>query len=99
MRGWWRDGSALAPLRADSDIVLNLLPLTPATHVLLDARFFAALPPKASIVNLGRGAHVVDADLLAALASGHLRHAVLDVFHPEPLPAGHAFWQHPQVTA
>ena len=98
VRGWRRAGSALAPLLADSDIVLNLLPLTPATHGLLDARFFAALPPKASIVNLGRGAHVVDADLLAALASGHLRHAVLDVFHAEPLPAGHVFWQHPQVT-
>jgi glyoxylate/hydroxypyruvate reductase len=96
--GWRRNGQPLQPLLARSDIVLNLLPLTRDTRGLLDARFFAALPRKASIVNLARGAHVVDADLLAALDSGHLRHAVLDVFHTEPLPAGHPFWQHPQVT-
>jgi glyoxylate/hydroxypyruvate reductase A len=96
--GWRRDGAALPPLLARTDIVVNLLPLTNDTRGLLDARFFAALPPKASIVNLARGAHVVDADLLAALDGGHLRHAVLDVFHTEPLPAGHAYWQHPRVT-
>jgi glyoxylate/hydroxypyruvate reductase A len=65
---------------------------------LLDARFFAAMPRGAAIVNLARGAHVVDAELLAALDSGQLQHAVLDVFHVEPLPAGHAFWSHPRVT-
>ena len=98
VHGWRRDGSALAPLLARSNIAINLLPLTPDTRGLLDARFFAALPPKASVVNLARGAHVVDEDLLAALDSGHLRHAVLDVFHVEPLPADHAYWQHPRVT-
>ena len=98
MAGWRRDGSPLPPLLARTDIVVNLLPLTADTRGLLDARFFAALPPCASVVNLGRGAHVVDADLLAALDSGHLRHAVLDVFHVEPLPAGHPFWSHPRVT-
>lgn len=96
--GWRRDGTPLPPLLACSDIVINLLPLTADTRGLLDARFFAVLPPKASVVNLARGAHVVDADLLAALDSGHLRHAVLDVFHTEPLPAGHPYWQHPRVT-
>ena len=94
----WRRGVALEPLLARSRIVVNLLPLTPETRGLLAAPFFAALPPQAGLVNLGRGAHVVDADLLAALDSGHLRHAVLDVFHTEPLPAGHAYWQHPCVT-
>ena len=95
---WRRDGTPLAPLLAQAQIVVNLLPLTDDTRGLLDARFFAALPPQASVVNLARGAHVVDADLLAALDSGHLRHAVLDVFHTEPLPAGHAYWGHSQVT-
>ena len=98
MAGWRRDGSPLPPLLARADIVVNLLPLTADTRGLLDARFFAALPPRASVVNLGRGAHVVDADLLAALDSGHLRHAVLDVFAVEPLPGGHPYWSHPRVT-
>jgi glyoxylate/hydroxypyruvate reductase A len=90
--------SALAALLPRSDIVINLLPLTAATRGLLDAAFFAALPAGAAIVNLARGAHVVEADLLAALDAGHLAHAVLDVFAVEPLPAGHAFWRHERVT-
>jgi glyoxylate/hydroxypyruvate reductase A len=98
VRGWRRDGTPLLRALAETDIAVNLLPLTPETRGLLDARFFAALPAQAAVVNLARGAHLVDADLLAALASGHLRHAVLDVFHTEPLPADHPYWQHPQVT-
>jgi len=98
VQGWRRDGMPLPPLLAQAQIVINLLPLTPDTRGLLDARLFAALPRGASIVNVARGAHVVDADLLAALDSGHLQHAVLDVFHTEPLPAGHRYWQHPRVT-
>ena len=95
---WRRDGSALPPLLARADIVVNLLPLTDDTRGLLDAEFFASLPPDASVVNLARGAHVVDADLLAALDSGHLQHAVLDVFHTEPLPPSHPYWLHARVT-
>ncbi len=95
---WRRDGTPLPGALAETDIAINLLPLTLETRGLLDARFFAALPAQAAVVNLARGAHVVDADLLAALDSGHLRHAVLDVFHQEPLPAEHRYWQHPQVT-
>ena len=95
---WRRDGTPLAALLPAADIVVNLLPLTAQTRGLLNRDFFDALPPKASVVNLGRGAHVVDADLLAALDSGHLRHAVLDVFQTEPLPPGHPYWQHPRVT-
>ncbi len=97
-RGWRRDGVALVPLLATSDVVINLLPLTAATRGLIDAAFLSALPFGAGLVNLARGAHVVDADLLAALDSGQLGHAVLDVFHTEPLPSGHPFWQHPRVT-
>lgn len=94
----WRRGVELAPLLARAGIVINLLPLTPATRGLLDARFFAAMADGAALCNFGRGAHVVDADLLAALDAGRLSHAVLDVFTTEPLPAGHAYWQHPQLT-
>ena len=83
---------------ADAQVLVNLLPLTPATRGLIDARLLALLPRGASVVNLARGAHVVEADLLAALASGHIRHAVLDVFATEPLPAAHPFWAHARVT-
>jgi glyoxylate/hydroxypyruvate reductase A len=93
-----RDGASLAAALRDAAIVINLLPLTPATRGLLDARAFAAMLRGASLVNLARGAHVVDADLLAALDSGQLQHAVLDVFASEPLPAEHPFWRHPKVT-
>ncbi len=96
--GWRRDGAPLPPLLGRAHIVINLLPLTADTHGLLDAAFFAALPPEAAVVNLARGAHVVDDDLLAALDNGRLHHAVLDVFHAEPLPRGHPYWHHPRVT-
>jgi glyoxylate/hydroxypyruvate reductase A len=95
---WGRGDGALAQRLAGRELVVNLLPLTPDTRGLLDARAFAALPRGAALVNLARGAHVVDAELLAALDSGHLAHAVLDVFHTEPLPAAHPFWAHPRVT-
>ena len=92
-------GDAAWPeLLATAQIVVNLLPLTPATRGLFDAAAFARMPRGASLVNLARGAHVVEADLLAALDSGHLHRAVLDVFPTEPLPATHAFWSHPRVT-
>ena len=90
--------ASLPSLLSDADSVVNLLPLTPATQRLLDAGFFAALPRGASIVNLARGAHVVDDDLLEALDSGHIDRAVLDVFHHEPLPPAHAYWCHPRIT-
>jgi glyoxylate/hydroxypyruvate reductase A len=90
--------AALLPCLAGSSIVVNLLPLTAATRGLLDARFFKALPRGAALVNLGRGGHVVEADLRAALGSGQLAHAVLDVFEHEPLDPKHPFWRHPRVT-
>ena len=90
-----RDG--LATLVARSDILVCLLPLTPETEAILDARLFAALPRGAAIVNCGRGAHLVEADLLAALDSGQVSAAVLDVFRAEPLPPEHAFWSHPRI--
>ena len=89
---------ALFPCLRGSSIVINLLPLTDATRGLLDARFFAAMPRGAALVNLARGAHVVEADLRAALGTGRLGHAVLDVFEREPLDPKHPFWRHPRVT-
>jgi glyoxylate/hydroxypyruvate reductase len=100
VQGWRRaDGpAALWQALPQAQVLVNLLPLTAATRGLVDAQLLASLPAGASVVNLARGAHVVDADLLAALDRGHVRRAVLDVFHTEPLPAGHPYWQHPAVT-
>ncbi len=89
---------ALWPLLARSDIVINLLPLTAQTADLLDRRFFAAMRPGAALINLARGRHLVEADLLQALDSGQLDRAVLDVFRQEPLATDHPFWCHPRVT-
>lgn len=83
---------------AVSDIVVNLLPLTRDTAGLIGADFFAALPRHAALVNLARGSHVAEDDLLRALDEGRLRHAVLDVFATEPLPPTHRFWSHERVT-
>lgn len=94
----WGRGDDLDAALGVAEIVINLLPLTPQTRGLVDARFLARLPRGAALVNLARGAHVVEADLLAALDAGHLRHAVLDVFAHEPLPPAHAFWSHERVT-
>ena len=90
--------AALLPAVSASRIVVNLLPLTAQTRGVLDARLFEALPSGGAIVNLARGAHLVEADLLAALASGRVDRAVLDVFAVEPLPGEHPFWRHPRIT-
>jgi glyoxylate/hydroxypyruvate reductase A len=80
-----------------ADVIVNLLPLTPATRGLLDGRLFAKLPRGASLIQTGRGAHLNQQDLLTALDSGQLQNAILDVTDPEPLPAGHPLWTHPRV--
>jgi glyoxylate/hydroxypyruvate reductase A len=90
-------GDQLAAAVAGADALVNLLPATAATADLIDARLLAGLNPGALLVNAGRGAAVVDEDVIAALASGQLGWAVLDVFRTEPLPADHAFWTHPRV--
>jgi glyoxylate/hydroxypyruvate reductase A len=90
--------AALDTALAGAQIVVNLLPLTPETRGILNASLFRRLPAGASLVNLARGAHLVEADLLAALDGGQLAHAVLDVFSQEPLPPAHPFWQHERIT-
>ncbi|HEX7968295.1 MAG TPA: glyoxylate/hydroxypyruvate reductase A [Stellaceae bacterium] len=87
----------LKAVLARSEILVCLLPLTPATDGILDARLFAGLPRGAAIINCARGRHLVEADLIPALDSGRLSAAVLDVFRDEPLPGGHPFWDDPRI--
>lgn len=80
-----------------TDILICMLPLTEATQNILNLQLFKQLKPKAYIMNLGRGGHLIEEDLLFALENGILSGAILDVFQIEPLPADHPFWQHPLI--
>lgn len=88
----------LQALLARTDILVCLLPLTDSTRGILRQRLFDRLPRGATVVNVGRGGHLVQDDLLRALDAGQLGSAVLDVCDPEPLPPGHPFWTHPKVV-
>jgi len=90
--------TALDAFLAASRIVVCLLPLTTETRDILNAQRLACLRPGGYVINVARGAHVVDADLLAALDSSHLAGATLDVFRTEPLPKDHPFWHHEKIT-
>jgi len=79
------------------DVLVGVLPLTASTRGALNAALFARLARGAHLVNVGRGAHLNEADLLAALDSGQLGGATLDVFTEEPLPAAHRFWSRPEI--
>jgi glyoxylate/hydroxypyruvate reductase len=104
--GWSRTGAAVqgidvyagaagfGPFMARAQVLVNVLPLTRETRGILDARAFGLMPRGSYVVNIGRGAHVIEQDLIAALDSGHLAGAMLDVFDQEPLPADHPFWRH-----
>jgi len=87
----------LGEFLAQANTLVCLLPLTSATRGILNTELFNQLPIGACLVNVARGEHLVDADLLSSLDSGQLRGACLDVFKEEPLPPAHPFWQHPQI--
>ncbi|MBA4355478.1 MAG: glyoxylate/hydroxypyruvate reductase A [Novosphingobium sp.] len=82
---------------AQADILVCLLPLTADTRGILCRQTFDKMPRGASVINAGRGGHLVAQDLIEALGSGQLRSAMLDVTEPEPLPQGHAFFSHPAI--
>ncbi|HEY1797749.1 MAG TPA: glyoxylate/hydroxypyruvate reductase A [Stellaceae bacterium] len=96
--GTYAGVAGLDAILARSEILVSLLPATRDTQDLLDASAFVRLPRGAAVVNAGRGKTVVEADLLAALDSGQLSAAILDVFETEPLPPGHSFWHHPRIV-
>ncbi len=110
INGWSRSPKAIAGVRAFSGadqfndflaasrVLVNLLPLTPGTADIINKDTLARLLPGAYVINVARGAHLVDNDLLAAIDSGQVAGATLDVFRTEPLPAGHAFWSQPRIT-
>ena len=105
--GWSRRPKAIDGVRSStqlhavleqSDAVVCLLPLTPQTRGILNAGTLQKIKPGGCVINVARGGHLVDQDLIAALDSGHLAQAYLDVFEAEPLPAQSPFWAHPRVS-
>jgi len=89
---------SLAAFLGRTDILICLLPLTHKTRGILCRSTFSMLPRGAGVINVGRGGHLVEPDLLSALEEGSVGAAVLDVFEEEPLPAGHPFWSHPRIV-
>ena len=99
VQGWSRRSAMpLAAVLAGADIVVCALPLTAQTDSLLNARAFAAMPKGSYLINIARGAHVVEPDLIAAVRSGHLAGAALDVQRNEPMPADDPLWAVPGIT-
>lgn len=110
VRGWSRTSKAIEGVMtysgdvgfdtflANSRVLVNLLPLTPDTQDILNRVTLGKLQPGGYLINVARGAHLVEDDLLKLLDSGQLAGATLDVFRTEPLPAAHPFWQHPKIT-
>lgn len=89
---------AMIPALGEADVVILSVPLSDATRHIADARFFAAMKPGATIVNVGRGGLLDEAALIAALDAGHVGHAILDVVAQEPLPADSPIWDHPKIA-
>ena len=90
--------AALGEFLANTRVLVCLLPLTPNTRDILNRAHLRQLKAKAYVINVARGGHLVDEDLLGLLEEGHLAGATLDVFRTEPLPASHPFWKHPKIV-
>ncbi len=107
--GWSRSGTGpdsvamhsgpdgLVELAEQSDYLICLLPLTERTRGILNADLFRTMKPEAVLINVGRGEHLIESDLIPALNAGRPALAILDVFQTEPLPADHPFWKHPKI--
>ncbi len=89
---------ALPEFLAATRVLVNLMPLTPETENILNHATLSQLQKGGYVINVARGKHLVDDDLIALIDGGHLAGATLDVFRTEPLPAAHPFWHHPQIT-
>jgi glyoxylate/hydroxypyruvate reductase A len=110
VRGWSRTSKSIPGVQcfsgqagfndflAASRILVCLLPLTPDTDNVMRHDTLARLQPGGYVINVARGSHLVDEDLIALIDSGHLAGATLDVFRTEPLLAAHPFWTHPKIT-
>ena len=96
--GTFSGSEGLAAMARQTDILVCLLPLTGQTRYLVDAKLLGRMPRDACVINFGRGPLLRTQDLIAALDSGRLAHAVLDVFDEEPLPVDSALWNHPAIT-
>ena len=90
--------AGLQDFLAATRVLVCLVPLTPETENILNRHTLSRLRPGSYVINVARGAHLVDEDLIALLDSGHLAGAALDVFRTEPLPAEHPFWRHPKIV-
>ena len=110
VRGWSRSPKELQGVRcyageaqfaeflAETKVLVCLLPLTEETRGIMRRETLSLLQPGGYVINVARGAHLVEEDLIPLIDSGHLAGAALDVFRQEPLPAGHPFWRHPKIT-
>ncbi|SKB65078.1 2-hydroxyacid dehydrogenase [Maribacter arcticus] len=88
---------SLSKFLESTDVLVCLLPLTPATEGILNKKLLSQLPKNAFVINVARGGHMVDEDLLELIDNGHLSGACLDVYHTEPLPTSHPFWNHNKI--
>lgn len=90
--------AGLVAMLAETEVLVNLLPLTSETRGILNGELFAQMRRGGYLIQVGRGEHLVEDDLLAAIDRGHLSGAALDVFTAEPLAQAHPFWHHPQIA-